>query len=176
MIEQFEVHRIWNKATHNAFTDLIRFHGRWFCAFREASGHRARDGALRIITSADGVTWNSAASIACPAPFQDLRDPQLSITPNNVLMLNAAAFKPVCQSMVWLSQDGYDWGGIIRSAPAVAGYGARYGTKAWPTTLGVASPMTTFSSCTQVPMASTSKPTANHSLTKRMRMNLIFYF
>jgi hypothetical protein len=64
-----------------------------------------------MITSADGVTWSSAASIACPAPFQDLRDPQLSITPNNVLMLNAAAFKPVCQSMVWLSQDGYDWGG-----------------------------------------------------------------
>ena len=110
MIEHFEVHRIWNKATHNAFTDLIRFNERWFCAFREASGHRQPDGALRIITSADGVTWSSAASIACPAPFQDLRDPQLSITPNNVLMLNAAAFKPVCQSMAWLSQDGYDWG------------------------------------------------------------------
>ena len=27
MIEQFEVHRIWNQGTHNAFTDLIRFDG-----------------------------------------------------------------------------------------------------------------------------------------------------
>ena len=110
MIEQFEVHRIWNKGTHNAFTDLIRFDGRWFCVFREATGHRQWDGALRILTSADGSTWSSAASIRCPAPFQDLRDPQLSIGPGNVLVLNAAAYRPVCQSMVWRSKDGFDWG------------------------------------------------------------------
>ena len=101
MIEQIEVHKIWNQGTHNAFTDLIRFDGRWFCVFRESSGHREWDGALRILTSADGVTWSTAASIHCPAPFQDLRDPQLSIAPDNMLMLNAAAYRPVCQSMVW---------------------------------------------------------------------------
>ena len=110
MIEQIEVHKIWKQGTHNAFTDLIRFDGRWFCVFRESSGHREWDGALRILTSADGVTWSTAASIHCPAPFQDLRDPQLSIAPDNMLMLNAAAYRPVCQSMVWRSKDGCDWG------------------------------------------------------------------
>ena len=110
MIEQIEVYKIWNQGTHNAFTDLIRFNERWFCVFREASGHREWDGALRILTSADGVTWSTAASIHCPAPFQDLRDPQLSIAPDNMLMLNAAAYRPVCQSMVWRSKDGCDWG------------------------------------------------------------------
>ena len=110
MIEYLETRRIWNKATHNAFTDLIRFNGRWFCTFREASSHLQPDGELRILTSDDGLTWRSAASLSCPAPFRDLRDPKFSVTPDHKLMLNAAAFKPVCQSMVWLSADGYDWG------------------------------------------------------------------
>ena len=110
MIERLEVQKIWHKAAYNSFTDLIRFRERWFCALREASGHLTPDGALRIITSADGVTWSSVASIPCPEPFQDLRDPQLSITPDNLLMLNAAAFRPVCQSIMWLSKDGYEWG------------------------------------------------------------------
>ena len=110
MIEYFETRRIWNRAIHNAFTDLIRFNGRWFCAFREASAHLALDGQLRILTSLDGVTWVAAASIACPLPFQDLRDPKLSLTPEHKLLLNAAAFRPVCQSMAWVSEDGYEWG------------------------------------------------------------------
>ena len=110
MIERLEVRKIWSKAAYNSFTDLIRFRGRWFCAFREGTGHLTPDGALRILTSVDGLTWNSVASIPCPAPFQDLRDPQFSITPDGLLLLNAAAFRPVCQSMAWLSKDGCDWG------------------------------------------------------------------
>ena len=110
MIERLEVQKIWNKAAYNSFTDLIRFRGHWFCAFREGTGHLTPDGSLRILTSADGVTWSSVASIPCPAPLQDLRDPQFSITPDGLLLLNAAAFRPVCQSMAWLSKDGCDWG------------------------------------------------------------------
>lgn len=30
---------IWDRAPHNAFTDLIRFEERFYCTFREASGH-----------------------------------------------------------------------------------------------------------------------------------------
>ena len=33
MIERLEVQKIWSKAAYNSFTDLIRFRGRWFCAF-----------------------------------------------------------------------------------------------------------------------------------------------
>ena len=82
MIERLEVRKIWSRAAYNSFTDLIRFRERWFCAFREGSGHLSPDGALRIIASADGEAWSSVASIPCPETFQDLRDPQLSITPD----------------------------------------------------------------------------------------------
>ncbi|MCH2375929.1 MAG: exo-alpha-sialidase, partial [Planctomycetes bacterium] len=33
------VKKIWNEGTHNAFTDLIRFKGSWWCTFREAAAH-----------------------------------------------------------------------------------------------------------------------------------------
>ncbi|MDB6124625.1 MAG: hypothetical protein JWQ71_3618 [Pedosphaera sp.] len=31
------VQKIWHGDTHNAFTDLIRFQGKWFCTFRESA-------------------------------------------------------------------------------------------------------------------------------------------
>ena len=37
--ELIEVSRIWDKAPHNAFTDLILFRNRWYCVFREGKGH-----------------------------------------------------------------------------------------------------------------------------------------
>ncbi|MDW8222989.1 MAG: hypothetical protein RMJ82_08570, partial [Gemmatales bacterium] len=55
--------KIWDRAPHNAFTDLIRFQGRWFCTFREGKDHVSSDGALRVITSTDGMQWESAALI-----------------------------------------------------------------------------------------------------------------
>ena len=55
------VRMIWNQAGHNAFTGLVRFKDRWFCTFREGSGHVSHDGKLRVITSADGETWEPAA-------------------------------------------------------------------------------------------------------------------
>ncbi len=30
------VEKIWAKAPHSAFTDLIRFNNAWYCTFREA--------------------------------------------------------------------------------------------------------------------------------------------
>src|ERR1041384_1204212 len=30
--------KIWDKGGHNAFTDLVRWHDRWWCTFREAEG------------------------------------------------------------------------------------------------------------------------------------------
>ena len=56
-----DVERIWNEAPHNAFTDLVRFKDRWYCVFREGKGHVSPDGALRVLTSANGKQWESAA-------------------------------------------------------------------------------------------------------------------
>lgn len=105
--------KIWDKAPHNAFTDLIRFQNRWFCVFREGLNHVSPDGALRIITSCDGKHWESAALIASPS--SDLRDGKLSITSKNQLMLCGVEVlhdksKHTHQSLVWYSDDGFSWG------------------------------------------------------------------
>ena len=48
-VELVEVRKIWDWAPHNAFTDLLRFKGKWFCVFREGNAHVSPDGALRVI-------------------------------------------------------------------------------------------------------------------------------
>jgi len=107
-----ESRRIWDKAPHNAFTDLIRFKDRWYCVFREGIGHVSPDGALRVITSTDGEQWESAALIT--SDNSDLRDAKITVTPDGQLMLAGAESlnKPVThkhQSLVWFSDDGKKW-------------------------------------------------------------------
>jgi hypothetical protein len=108
-----ESRKIWDQAPHNAFTDLVRFQDRWFCVFREGTSHVSPDGALRVITSADGGKWESAALIA--SPTADLRDAKISVTPDGQLMLSGAAAihdksQHTHQSLAWLSKDGRTWG------------------------------------------------------------------
>ena len=40
------VKEIWDEGKHNAFTDLIRFHDRWWCTFREAEEQGNNDRGL----------------------------------------------------------------------------------------------------------------------------------
>lgn len=103
---------IWNKAPHNAFTDLIRFKDRWFCVFREGRGHVSPDGALRVLTSVDGQKWESAALVT--SADSDLRDAKITITPDGRLMLAGAEAVDTPtgkhhQSLVWFSDDGRTW-------------------------------------------------------------------
>jgi len=112
--ELLSVRKIWDQGGHNAFTDLIRFQDKWFCAFREADAHVGGDGKLRILESADGETWKSAALLA--EPGIDLRDPKLSITPERKLMIVAGGSvyggtKKLqgCQPRVAFSKDGRGW-------------------------------------------------------------------
>jgi len=109
-----DVKKIWDQAPHNAFTDLIRFHDRWFCSFREGAGHAAGAGKFRVLTSADGDRWESAAVVEQVGA--DLRDPKLSITPDGRLMLVGGAAVPPTRnpvtdhySFVCFSKDGKDW-------------------------------------------------------------------
>lgn len=111
-LELVETQRIWDQAPHNAFTDLVRFKDRWYCVFREGKGHVSPDGALRVITSADGKKWESAALIT--SPNSDLRDAKITVTPDGQLMLGGAEalHKPnphQIQSLVWFSKDGKNW-------------------------------------------------------------------
>jgi hypothetical protein len=84
--ELVSVKKIWDGAPHNAFTDLVRFKGEWFCTFREAEKHvGTSDGKIRVLVSRDGDNWQSAALLA--EEGTDLRDPKFSVTPDNRLML-----------------------------------------------------------------------------------------
>lgn len=108
-----ETKKIWDKAPHNAFTDLVRFQGRWFCVFREGKAHVSPDGALRVLMSKDGETWESAALIT--SKDSDLRDAKITVTPGGELMLCGAGAlhdkaRHTHQSLAWFSKDGRDWG------------------------------------------------------------------
>ncbi len=110
--ELLEVHKIWDRAPHNAFTDLVRYRDRWWCVFREGEGHVSPDGALRVLTSRDGREWSSAALLT--SPNADLRDAKISVTPGGSLMLTGAGAlhqpAPVRhRSLAWFSDNGHDW-------------------------------------------------------------------
>jgi len=106
-------HRIWDQAPHNAFTDLVWFRDRWWCVFREGRDHVSPDGALRVLTSVDGQSWESAALLT--SAISDLRDAKISVTPQGQLMLcGAEALHDRTphshQSLAWFSADGFTWG------------------------------------------------------------------
>jgi hypothetical protein len=107
-----EVRKIWDAAPHSAFTDLARSGGQWLCVFREGAGHVSPDGAVRVLASADGVRWDSAARLTMAG--LDLRDPKLCVTPSGEWMLTAAAAHPDSspvrhQTHAWFSRDGRVW-------------------------------------------------------------------
>ena len=87
--EVIDSRKIWDQADHNAFTDLVYFQGAFYCTFREGTGHvpgeKGKDGEIRVIKSVDGKQWQSVDLLQ--VDHFDLRDPKLSITPDNRLML-----------------------------------------------------------------------------------------
>jgi hypothetical protein len=79
--------KIWDSAPHSAFTSLVRYKNAFYCCFREASKHvGGTDGKIRVIRSTDGKKWESIALLE--KATIDLRDPMLSIAPDNRLMLS----------------------------------------------------------------------------------------
>lgn len=83
---EIRVSKIWDEAAHSAFTDLVYFNGMFFCSFREGPDHvSGPNGSARVIRSLDGEKWESIAYFEISD--RDIRDPKLSITPDNKLML-----------------------------------------------------------------------------------------
>ncbi len=109
------VKKIWDASPHAAFTDLIRYGGKWLVAFREADQHvGGNDGAVRILESADGEHWETASLFR--EDGIDLRDPKLSITPEGKLMLLLGGTQyskegeyVTSQPRVAFSDDGRSW-------------------------------------------------------------------
>lgn len=110
--EILDQRKIWDTGAHNAFTDLVRYKDRLYCVFREGRAHVSPDGAIRVLSSTDGRSWSDAGVIK--ADVGDLRDPHLTVTPSNELMLVAAAALPPGsrarhQTYRWLTRDGANW-------------------------------------------------------------------
>lgn len=110
------VRRIWDVGAHNAFTDLVRHRGAWYCVFREGKGHVSPDGLVRVLTSSDGDVWSSAAALR--SARGDLRDPKLVVGRGGRLYLSAAIALPQPgpvrhQTVAWTSRNGRDWGEAV---------------------------------------------------------------
>ena len=113
-LQVISVDKIWDQGAHNAFTDLIRYRGKWYCTFREADDHVGGDGRIRVLRSGDAKTWTSAALLS--ESGTDLRDPKFSITPDNRLMIVAGGsvyggtkVLKGRQPRVIFSRDGSTW-------------------------------------------------------------------
>jgi hypothetical protein len=109
-----DVRKIAGTAPHSAFTDLIRHNDRFYCVFREGKTHVSPDGSIRILTSPDGRTWESAANIT--SDTADLRDPKISVMPDGKLLLLVGAAlhgkgDVTHQSWTYTSSDGKKWDG-----------------------------------------------------------------
>jgi hypothetical protein len=111
---QISVKKIWDQAPHCAFTDLAYWKDHFVCAFREGRAHVASDGKIRVLSSADGGSWSSAALLSLDG--FDLRDAGLSVAPGNRLMLIGGAAprkndKDLVPtgSFVAFSDDGIKW-------------------------------------------------------------------
>ncbi len=105
--------KIWSHAAHNAFTDLARFKGSWYCVFRESRDHMRGVGRVRVLQSVDGEHWSDCGLISQRGV--DLRDPKLSATPfgNLMLLAGGTVFKEDRyvgrQPRIAFSSDGTRW-------------------------------------------------------------------
>ena len=86
---EMTITRIWDKAPHNAYTDLIKFNGTYYCSYSEEYSSfidttKARGG-IRILRSKTGKNWESVALIQKEG--MDLCNPRFSITPDRQIMI-----------------------------------------------------------------------------------------
>lgn len=87
--DSLEVEKIWDKAPHNAFPDMIRFKGSFYIALREGNNHMPdKSGSIRILKSKNGEDWQSVTLLE--EDDRDVREARLSITPEGRIMVLTA--------------------------------------------------------------------------------------
>lgn len=107
--------RIWDRAPHNSFADLIKYKGSWFCALREGPHHyKGAPGRIVVLRSDDGEAWAEVATLQHES--YDLRDPHFSVDPSGklVMVLGASTYnddydKVFLGTMISQSEDGETW-------------------------------------------------------------------
>ena len=107
-------YRIWDVQPHNAFTSLVDYNNSFYCAFRSAPIHMwDSTSSIIILSSNDGFNWIHQAEISSSILGQeDIRDPDLSVTPDGRLMLTAgvaALDGNIYSTVISFSNDGNLW-------------------------------------------------------------------
>jgi len=97
---------IWSLGAKNSSPDIVRFRDRWYVALRE-------DDFIRIIGSVDSQRWEPIAKIDYGAA-EAMREPRLSVTPDNRLMLAfhavmIAGLDAKVKTLVRFSHEGKIW-------------------------------------------------------------------
>jgi len=90
-----EVRKVFDDGRHNAFTDLVRWRGQYYLAFRNATDHVSRDGRIVLLRSSDGRAWERVASLETEC---DDRDPKLLATPERLFLYSPG----------WLPGEGHE--------------------------------------------------------------------
>lgn len=134
----WDLSRVGDRATSRVqrleLTSLVRHRGYFYCGFREGEIHGSHPtGRGRIIRSADGEHWESAALFEWDGA--DVREPKLAITAEGRLMVYTSIYfvsrepradgayyqvrrgtpdseveaEVARQSVTWLSSDGLSW-------------------------------------------------------------------
>ena len=83
--ETIEIKKIWDRAPHNAYTDITFFKGKFYVVFREGEDGDSSIGKIRILASQDGEFWESAGLLEMNGV--DLRDPKITQTPKKRLLI-----------------------------------------------------------------------------------------
>lgn len=112
--EVVSVTKVWDKAGHNAFTDLVRYKNLWYLCFRESSGHVGSDGTIRILISSTGESWVDYAEVK--EVGVDLRDPKFEVMPDGkrlYLVMGGSVYEGTTlkgrRPRYSTSQDGKVW-------------------------------------------------------------------
>ncbi len=69
--------KVYGDGMHNAFTDLIAWHGHYYVCFRHATSHMSMDGEIRVMRSADLKAWEPCGTLDTVG---DDRDPHFAAT------------------------------------------------------------------------------------------------
>jgi hypothetical protein len=126
-IVQTSSKRIWankgSKGQYQAFTDLKFFEGTWYCCFRQGKTHLSKDGAIYVLRSKNGETWQPALVIEDSR--YDFRDPHMFIMPGKgnrqpALWLTCYRDSPsgAAQTVTCSTRNGQTWSAMSPIGPA----------------------------------------------------------
>ncbi len=103
------IRRAFHNGEHNAFTDLVRWQGQFWLAFRSSpDGHGVYDtGAVVILNSPDAKTWRQVHRFT--VPLRDARDPHFLVFKDRLFVYTGAAFvgKEKVRGTEWNAHFGY---------------------------------------------------------------------